>query len=216
MKLAIADPPYPPLFAERRDLAGGGTRLTSRSRALRWYGDGARGHSDPAPADFHPDAGRWDNLAEHRQLMLDLIENYDGWAIATTPDGLGAYGRLPVSARVMSWVRTNAMPGGGRLMSRWEPVIVFIPEERRARGGLRVSDVLIEGAPRAGFPGAKPPEWTRWVLDALGYRPDVDEVTDLFPGSGAVSAAVDGMLAFPEPDDSLDLTCLSDDALPGI
>lgn len=196
MKLAIADPPYPPIFSERFDVAGDGSRIVTRSRALRWYGDGSRGHNDPAPADFHPEANKWDDLGAHRQLMLDLIENYDGWAIATTPDGLGAYSPLPISARIMSWVRPNAMPGGSRLMSRWEPVIVFAPAARRARGtGMHVSDVLVAAAPRIGFAGAKPPEWTRWVLDSLGYAPGADTVTDVFPGSGSVEVAADGMLA---------------------
>lgn len=195
MRLAIADPPYPPLFAERADRDGGPLRVTMRSRARRWYGDGPRSTTDSPPADFHTQAGRWDDLTEHRKLIEHLTAEYDGWAIATTPDGLGAYQPLPISADIMVWHRPTALPGGGRLIRRWEPVIVFIPEERRGRGGLRVADVLTCNAPREGFVGAKPPAWTRWVLDALGYDPDTDELVDLFPGSGAVSAAADGMLA---------------------
>lgn len=195
MRLAIADPPYPPLLAERYDLADGGPRVTSRSRARRWYGDGPRGHSDSAPADFHPEAGEWDRPERHRALLEQLVAEFDGWAIATTPDGLGFYGPLPVGARIMAWHKPTAMPGGQRLISRWEPVIVWIPPERRGRdAGERVSDVLVCNAPRASFVGAKPAAWTRWVLAALGYDPAVDEITDLFPGSGAVSAAADGML----------------------
>lgn len=194
MKLAIADPPYPPLFGERFDTADGSPRLTVRSRARRWYGDGTRAHSDSPPADFHPNAGRWDDLSEHRRLLKRLTDEFDGWAIATTPDGLGAYHPLPVSARVMAWVRPNGMPGGQALMSRWEPVIVFVPEGRRARAGERVSDVLVAAAPRKGFAGAKPAEWTRWVLAALGYAPGEDELVDLFPGSGSVADAADGLL----------------------
>lgn len=54
-----------------------------------------------------------------------------------------------------------------------------------------VPDVLTCALPRdRTFIGAKPPEWVRWVLDALGYEPDTDAVTDLFPGSGAVAAAL--------------------------
>lgn len=185
MRLAIADPPYPPIFSERRDLADGGMRGYSRSRAVRWYGGGTEA------SDHHPDASRWDDLREHRALLAHLVAEFDGWAIATTPDGLGAYHPLPVSARIMAWHRQNAMPGGHRLVSRWEPVIVFPPEGRRARTtGPRVSDVLTTAIPQLGFTGAKPPEWTRWVLDALGFDPAEDEVIDLFPGSGGVAAAV--------------------------
>lgn len=196
MKLAIADPPYPPLFTERFDTASGEPRLLTRSRARRWYGDGTRGRTDSPPADFHPEAGRWDDIDEHHRFMLQLMEDYDGWAIATTQDGLGAYHPLPVSAHVGAWVRPNGMPGGQRLMSRWEPVIVFTPESRRARSAELVSDVLVAAAPRRGFAGAKPAEWTRWVLAMLGHAPGEDQVDDIFPGSGAVAAAVDGLLPF--------------------
>lgn len=196
MRLAIADPPYPPMYAERHDTADGSARLTTRSRARRWYGDGPRSATDAPRADVHPLAAAWDDLSEHRRLIEHLALEYDGWAIATTQDGLGAYHPLPVSAHVGAWVRPTAMPGGGRLLSRWEPVILFTPEERRGRVfGERVSDVLIANAPRVDFVGAKPPEWTRWVLAALGYDPAEDEVIDLFPGSGSVAAAMDGMLA---------------------
>lgn len=197
MRLAIADPPYPPLFSERRDTPGGPLRVTSRSRARRWYGDGPRSQTDPAAADYHPDAGVWDDIGEHRRLIERLVDEFDGFAIATTPDGLDAYRPMPIGADIAVWHRPTALPGGGRLIRRWEPVIVFIPEERRGRGGMRVSDVLTANAPRVGFVGAKPPEWTRWVLDMLGYDPDADELVDVFPGSGSVSAASDGMLGLP-------------------
>lgn len=183
MKLAIADPPYPPIFRQRFDLVDGGGRLTSRSRATRWYGD-------------HPDAADYDNLTVHRNLLLHLVDNYDGWAIATTPDGLQAYFPLPVNARIMSWVRPRAMPGGERLMSKWEPVIVQVPEGRRGRG-LQVSDVLIADADAKGFIGSKPAAWCRWVTDVLGYDAGTDTLDDLFPGSGGVTQAVDGLLPLP-------------------
>lgn len=188
MRLAIADPPYPPIYSERHDTTPEfGPRLTKRSRAVRYYGGG------PGSSDHHPEAARWDDPSEHRRLMARLVDEFDGWAIATTPDGLGAYHPLPVSARVMVWHRPNAMPGGQRIMSMWEAVIVFPPVERRARlSGPRVSDVLTASIRHGGFTGAKPPEWTRWVLDALGYDPETDEVTDVFNGSGAVAQAVQG------------------------
>lgn len=194
MRLAIADPPYPPLFSERHDTRDGSARVTSRSRARRWYGDGPRAATDSPRADLHPLAAAWDDLTEHRRLIEHLTLEYDGWAIATTQDGLGAYFPLPISAHVMVWHRPTAIPGGGRIMSRWEPVIVFTPESRRGRGGERVADVLTVNPAHVGFVGAKPPEWTRWVLAALGYDPSTDQVVDLFPGSGSVTAAADGML----------------------
>lgn len=181
MKLAIADPPYPPFI-------GSGGR---KNRASRWYGTGQRSRTDRA-ADTHQGAHDWDDPATHRALLVSLLANYDGWAIATSPDGITAYGELPAEVRIMAWVKPNAQPGAHRLRSMWEPVIVYPPLGRRSnRNGVgSVPDVLTCGVPRAAFRGAKPAEWTRWVLAALTYDPATDDVHDLFPGSGMVTAAI--------------------------
>lgn len=124
--------------------------------------------------------------------MERLEAEYDGWAIATSPDGIAAYGSLPAPCRIMAWIKPNAVPGSHRLRSMWEPVIVFPPAGRRSnRGGIgAMPDVLTAPAPRRGFRGAKPEAWTLWVLAALGFDGDADTVDDLFCGSGAVSAAI--------------------------
>jgi hypothetical protein len=179
MRLAIADPPYPPMLG-----AGG-----RKNRASRWYGNAQRSTTDRA-ADRHDDAAEWDDPLRHRLLLEHLVGHYDGWAIATSPDGVAAYGLLPAAARVMCWVKPNAMPGAHRLRSSWEAVIVLVPEGRRSNRGGRgqISDVLVAPVRRLGFKGAKPDEWTWWVLEALGYA-DGDTLDDLFPGSGAVGSA---------------------------
>lgn len=180
MRLAIADPPYPPFVG-----AGG-----RKNRASRWYGDGQRSATD-RPADRHPDARRWDDPNAHRLLFLELCQDYDGFALATSPDGIEVYRPFPPDVRIMAWVKPNAQPGAHRLRSCWEPVIIRVPEGRRSNRGGRgqMPDVLTCPAPR-GFIGRKPAEWTRWVLDAMSFDPDTDEVVDLFAGSGAVAAEV--------------------------
>jgi hypothetical protein len=178
VRLAIADPPYPPFV-------GSGGR---KNRASRWYGDGQRSRTDK-PADHHPEANEWDDPGRHRQLLLDLMRDYDGFAIATSADGIEAYRPLPPPARVMIWVKSNAQPGAHRLRSMWEAVIVYPAAGRRSNlGGVgSTPDVLIAPAPRRKFRGAKPREWVEWVLAALTHNPDTDTVDDLFSGSGAVA-----------------------------
>lgn len=180
MKLIIADPPYPPFI-------GSGGR---KNRASRWYGTGQRSLKD-RPADQHPEAAEWDDPARHRQLLLDLMATADGWAIATSVDGMAAYGELPIGTRVMAWIKPNAIPGSHRIRSNWEPVIVYPAPGRRSNRSGRgsVTDVHTASAPR-GFIGEKPESWTHWVLDALSYDAREDVVEDLFHGSGAVARAV--------------------------
>lgn len=188
MRLAIADPPYPPRVYDRPDLADGGNRTVARSRSRRWYGDQA---GAGRAADYHPEAARWDTPEAHQDLLARLVGSYDGWALATTLDGAEWYAPLPAGTRHLVWHKPNAIPNGSRLASSCELVLVYVPHGRRRREvGRQVSDLLVAAPPNTDFAGAKPREWTRWVLDALGYDPEADELTDVFPGSGAVAAEV--------------------------
>lgn len=109
---------------------------------------------------------------------------------------MAAYGTLPLGIRIMVWVKPNAIPGSHRIRSLWEPVLVFpAPGRRSNRNGRGATpDVWTGPAPR-GFIGQKPEGWTHWVLDALSYEPEIDHVTDMFGGSGAVSAAIESYRA---------------------
>lgn len=140
-------------------------------------------------ADHHARAGEWDDAATHWQLVERLMDEYDGWAIATSMDGLDYYRPLPVPTSTLIWHKPNGHAGEGRVRATLEAVIVRIPEARRGRCGYQVEPILRVGV-QPGFPGRKPEAWTRWVLDALGYDPVTDTVDDLFPGSGAVSAVL--------------------------
>ena len=185
MKLCIADPPY-------------------LGRARRWYGvpvpgAGAFGSGGGRHrADEHDDAAVWDDPARHGMLVEELVDNYDGWAVALDVGSLAVYlAAAPSDVRVMAWAVPNRSPAGSRLTPSWEPVLVRVPPSRMAhRTGVSRRDYLLEPATRQGFTGAKPPRWTRWVLDVLGYDPMLDEVVDLFPGSGAVDLEVRS-LVFP-------------------
>lgn len=185
MKLAIADPPYPPIRAAHP--------RNDSSRARRWYDKDYRKTGDARNAsDHHDNAGDWDHPETHRALLEQLEANYDGWAVATAHDGIPVYGVLPRGARIAIWHRPNGGAGAARIRNCWEPVIIRPPADRlssRLMGG-QVPDFLSCPSPRVGFAGAKPAEWTRWVLSMLGYDESTDTVDDLFPGSGSVSAVL--------------------------
>lgn len=148
------------------------------------------------PADHHEDAARWDAPQAHDALVCELLDRFDGWAIAAAADSIPAYTRaLDVGARLAIWNKPNQPASGSRVRNVFEVVLVYVPPQRRARSAsLGCVDLLTASHEMSGFAGRKPPQWTRWVLAMLGYDPAADEVCDLFPGSGAVSAAADGML----------------------
>lgn len=188
MKLAIADPPY--LGRAARHYGPGASSVTEfgsgPARAARGWAPSHRGTTE------HPDAAAWDDPATHVELIGQLCAEYDGWAVAMWPTSLPLYlAHAPVGARVCPWVKVRPVPGGSRVITSWEPVLVLIPPGRKARApGMQVRDSLTADPARNGHVGAKPAEWTRWVLDLLGFDPAADTVSDLFPGSGAVSRAI--------------------------
>ena len=181
MKLCIADPPY-------------------LGKSVMFYGEQSRAKFNEGgninrtfKADVHPDAEIWDDPATHEQMVRRLVDEYDGWAIAMLPDSLAHYLQwTPKRTRIAVWHDPRVMPTGAHPRRRWEPVLVYAPEGRRRVVDVRtpVGDVLTCPHPGGTFAGSKPRQWTRWVLDMLGYDPETDKVDDLFHGSGAVAAEV--------------------------
>lgn len=196
MKLCIADPPYlgyASMWYGPDDLTGvdltGNVAVTSR----RVPQNGRGNIYPPRKADLHPDAHLWDNPQRHRELIERLCAEYDGWAVAMNPGNLADYlSWTPSPYRIACWVKPNAMPTRSRPIRSWEPVLLRVPDGRRrpAPDRVPVRDYIVAGKPAGSFAGAKPREWTRWVLDMLGYDPETDTVDDLFHGSGAVAAEI--------------------------
>jgi len=178
MKLCIADPPY-------------------LGRAVRWYGEGGCGIGNgDGQADNHPNAYLWDKPETHQNLVKELENNYDGWAIAMSVHSLSTYLSIIETdsrngIRVCVWHKPSAVTSGNRITNHWEPVLIRVPETRKGwkSGAARVKDIATFNPPKVGFMGAKPVEWTHWILDLLGYE-DGDEIVDLFHGSGAVTHAL--------------------------
>jgi hypothetical protein len=184
MKFCIADPPY-------------------LGRAVRWYGEGGCGNSKgEGQADNHPEAHLWDDPKTHQKLVRELQQEFDGWAIAMSVHSLSTYlSEVETDSRngirVAVWHKPSAFPSGSRIANNWEPVLIKVPKSRRGRGAdfESISDVISCSPLRSNFVGAKPPEWTKWVLSMMGYK-DGDEIVDYFVGSGAVSRAISDVQLF--------------------
>jgi hypothetical protein len=153
-------------------------------------------------AEHHPDARIWDAPATHRLLIERLMEvNPDGWALSLNVPSLKTIlSYCPEDIRICSWVKPFAAfkPNVG-VAYAWEPVIVR-GGRPRTREQPTVRDwVAANITLRRGMPGAKPREFIEWIMDILNVQPG-DEMEDVFPGSGAVQAAINDRLRLqPEP-----------------
>lgn len=161
LRFAYADPPY----------HGCGKRL---------YGE------------LHAEAAVWDDKQEHINLVNRLVSEYpDGWAMSCNPKDLRWL--LPVcpeDARVGAWVKSWHQIRPTTTQWAWEAVIWCGGRKDNKREPM-VRDWLQANATRQqGTPGAKPGAFCRWILDLLNAQ-KCDTIDDLFPGSGAISRAVE-------------------------
>lgn len=152
------------------------------------------GQSKKHYADHADYAGEVD----HGALLDRLIADYpDGWALSLHTPSLGVITQMLADrglslmdgdVRVCSWVKTfGAYKRNVRVAYVWEPVIVRPPV--RLDGSVPTRDFFAEPITmKKGLSGAKPERLCFWLFNVMGLRP-CDDLHDLFPGTGAVSAA---------------------------
>lgn len=188
------DPPQPrglnPPFFPWSDTAGRGLRWLLQDLARLAYADPPYLGMCSYYGHEHGDGGCWDQLETHADLIRRLDRDFDGWALSMGSTNLRDLLPLtPTGTRVCPWVKPFcSWKPGQRIVWAWEPVLVREPPGRESDGTNSVRDWLAASmAMRGGFVGQKPPEFSRWVFDLLGAKP-TDDFSDLFVGSGAVSA----------------------------
>ncbi|MEM1362229.1 MAG: hypothetical protein AAGF94_10995 [Pseudomonadota bacterium] len=162
-KLAYADPPYP--------------------GCAKLYED-------------HPDyAGEVD----HRELVERLEAEYDGWVLHTHVAGLRMLEReriLPEGGiRICQWIKPfAAFKRNVPVAYAYEPVIIKAARKPVVSKRLTMRDwyenpVVRESiAMKKGLTGAKVEGVCHWAFEVMAARPE-DTLDDLYPGTGAVSAA---------------------------
>jgi hypothetical protein len=158
----------------------------------------------------HPNAMIWDKPDTHQALIGRLQAEYpDGWALSLSERSLRTI--LPMCKAVP--VRKHFEPVifcGGRdyadtgnrtadfIVTKQEPLPAGQPRYAMQKGELRSGQTFV---------GRKPAAFAHWILDLLGWLPG-DTIDDLFPGSGAVTAAWktrQGTIAFPSAPHATDL-----------
>lgn len=138
---------------------------------------------------------------DHADLFAHL-DHYDGWLLHTSSPALTEVLAAATTAgvggfRVMAWLKPFcAFKRNVSVAYAWEPVLV-----KPARKPTVSKRTLVRGEPivfrdvcaesitlKKGTRGAKPENLCRWAFEMLGLEPD-DHLVDLYPGSGAVTAA---------------------------
>jgi hypothetical protein len=137
----------------------------------------------------HPDFG---GEVDHARLVERLQDEHDGWVLHTSVPGLTTVLPLVAStgARVCAWVKGfAAFKKGIPVAYAWEPVIIKAARKPAVSKRLTLRDWIECGITlRRGLHGAKPEKVCHWAFEVAGARPE-DTLTDLFPGTGAVTKA---------------------------
>jgi hypothetical protein len=148
-------------------------------------------------AKNHTDAMIWDDPETHRALIERLSDEWpDGWALSLHASSLRTI--LPMCP---SDVRVGAMCKGFsqirtiRVQYAWESVIWRGGRSERkgwCTNGITRDWIVYGNRPQArteeSLTGRKPLAISEWIFDLLGAESG-DTLDDLFPGTGAVTAA---------------------------
>lgn len=123
----------------------------------------------------------------HRLLIGSLCADFDCWALSTSSTALqDVLALCPAGVRIGAWVKPFASfkPGVNPAYA-WEPVILW-QGRKLGRADPTVRDwCAVNITMRRGLAGAKPDKFCAWLFDFMGLQVG-DELTDIFPGSGAV------------------------------
>lgn len=139
----------------------------------------------------HPDALDWDRPETHRDLIARLVDEFsDGWAMSLSSPSLRTILPMcPEDCRFGPWVKPFAIFKPNVTIAYAHEYVIWRGGRKRTREQPTIRDwVSANITLKRGLTGAKPRDFCRWVFELLNLQPG-DELVDLFPGTGAVSAA---------------------------
>jgi hypothetical protein len=139
-------------------------------------------------------AGEVDHAA-----LIERLRTYDGWILHSSATAMREIITMVPEARVGVWVKPfAAFKRNVPVAYTWEPVYV-VAARKPVVGGVMapLRDHISEPITmKRGLAGAKPERVVWWCLEMAGYVVG-DTVEDLFPGTGAVTRAVETYNAIP-------------------
>jgi hypothetical protein len=136
---------------------------------------------------------------DHGELIERLEQDYsDGWAVSLSSpstqimlDHCRDHGLdlMAGDLRLCAWTKPfAAFKRNVRVAYSWEPVLVKPAE--RLDGAIPTRDfIACPITMKRGLSGAKPEAVCHWLFAVMGLRPGLDQLDDLYHGSGAVARA---------------------------
>lgn len=172
------------------------------------------GYADPpypGCAHLYADHPDYAGEVDHRSLVCQMDIAFDGWLLHTSsvalPQMLAMLEKEGIEGyRVMAWVKPfAAFKRNVSVAYAWEPIIIkpcrkpvvthrvvmrdWIAQREETDLSVLERDFIVESITmKKGLTGVKPKQVCWWAFEMLGMEPD-DHLVDLYPGSGAVTAA---------------------------
>lgn len=153
-------------------------------------------------AKHHPEAMIWYDPETHRRLIERLSDEWpDGWALSLhVPSLRTLLPMCPPDVRVGAACKNFGQIRPTRVQWMWEPVIWRPGRKSKVaqspRDWLEYNTAPRSAARDGGLIGGKPRAFCMWVFSLLGAERG-DTLDDLFPGTGAVTAAWEEFQALP-------------------
>jgi hypothetical protein len=161
------------------------------------------GYADPpyiGCAHLYSDHEDYAGEVDHFALIERLESEFDGWVLhaAATVRSYGVI--IPLvekieGVRICQWVKSfAAYKANVSVAYASEPVFIkaarkpVVSKRQVMRDFIETEAVKESITLRRGLTGAKPERVCHWAFELLGARPE-DELSDLFPGTGAVTRA---------------------------
>jgi hypothetical protein len=152
------------------------------------------GYADPpyvGCAKLYKDHPDYAGEVDHAALIDRLQSEYDGWILHMSSTSLKAIvPMLPDGYRVMAWVKGfAAFKRNVSVAYAWEPVVVKAARKPVVSKRLIMRDwIECPITLKRGLCGAKPEKVCHWAFEMVGAHP-LDNLDDMFPGTGAVTRA---------------------------
>lgn len=143
-------------------------------------------------AHLYKDQPEYDGEIDYPALIKKIETEYDGYVLHASSPSIPYLTTLlaPETYRIMAWIKPfAAFKKNVSVAYAWEPVFVRPVRKPVVSGRVIMRDWFPHSITmKKGLTGVKPSAVVEWALEMAGMEHN-DDLDDLYPGTGAVTAA---------------------------